>query len=170
MGDIRCDIARTKRELRAHFGIRHRVFVEEQQIFSRSDVDRHDRRSIPLIARHEPTDALVGAVRCYREEGDTWYGGRLAVLKQHRGRTAGAALVKKAEEVVRDRGCRLFLAHVQVKNVPFFRHLDWRPIGDTEMYHGLEHQLMETEWSRREGLFPVEPNRTIGGESVILSG
>lgn len=158
MSDLVCKIARTRREVRAHFGIRRAVFVEEQQIFGQSDVDLHDRHGIPIVAIMRDSDQIVGAVRCYRDEGDIWIGGRLAVVQAHRGRRVGAALVKKAESVVKQRNCRRFLAHVQVQNVPFFKLLGWREVGEPSMYHGLEHQRMETEWSVRE---PPRPNQWV---------
>lgn len=158
MSDLTCKIARSRRELQAHFAIRKAVFVDEQNVFENSDVDLHDRHGIPIVAIDEDTNEIVGAVRCYRDEGDIWIGGRLAVEREHRGRRVGAALVKKAEAVVKQRNCRRFLAHVQVRNVPFFKLLGWRELGDPTMYHGLEHQRMETEWSVRE---PARPSHWV---------
>lgn len=156
MGDFQCKIATTKRELQRHFAIRRTVFVEEQSVFDESDVDTNDRYALPIVARYEPENKIVGAVRCYREEADTWYGGRLAVLDGYRSLRVGSDLVRTAEDAVQDRGCKLFLAHIQVKNVPLFKYLDWVPVGETEQIHGLEHQLMRTTWSERRESYKRE--------------
>ncbi|MFB6344534.1 MAG: MSMEG_0567/Sll0786 family nitrogen starvation N-acetyltransferase [bacterium] len=156
MDQYACKVAVSPRELRAHFRIRHEVFVKEQGVFETSDVDENDRRALPIVAWRTDENRIVGAVRCYRDHSDTWYGGRLAVRQNHRCLTVGANLVRTAERVVLDRGCKVFLAHIQVDNVPFFKYLDWEPIGEREMHHGLEHQMMRTEWSESTEAYPRE--------------
>lgn len=80
-----------------------------------------------------------------RSGGGTWYGGRLAVLKQYRrvSGLTGCHLVKMAEDVVRQRGCTRFLAYVQLQNVRFFQHMGWRSLGEPEEHYGQPHMVME---------------------------
>ncbi len=139
---ILCRIAETEEELNAAYRIRHEIFVREQQLFQPTDRDGFDRQAIHIVAVAD--DEIVGTVRIYEQEKGTWYGGRLAVQKGFRGR-AGALLVKKAVETVRERRAGRFLAYIQLPSVAFFKRNRWKPVGEVTHYHGAPHQLMEAE-------------------------
>lgn len=145
MGQIICKIAETEAERGAHFAIRQAVFVEEQGMFSGSDVDEHDSHAIHIIAVDSLTRQVVGAVRVYEAEPGTWYGGRMAVLKEYRRHAPpiGPLLDRLAERTVSERGCQRFLAYIQMQNVRFFERLGWRKIGEPMPHYGQPHQLME---------------------------
>ncbi len=136
-------IADCEEELDHYFAIRHSVFVIEQGMFTESDRDEHDRNAIHLIAKDSGTGQVIGAVRCYPNGDGSWYGGRLAVIKDHRHGATGIGLVRKAVSLMAKQGCPRFLAHIQMQNVPYFLRLGWQTIGPPEDYHGLPHQLME---------------------------
>ena len=141
-----CHSARTKTELERAFQIRHEVFVLEQKIFQDSDRDRYDPKSIHLVAKME--DEVVGAVRLFPSGSNgngCWYGGRLAVTKEHRASHAGELLVREAVKRARRLNCKTFLAHIQETNVPFFTRLGWKPVGEIEEYMGKPHQLMQAD-------------------------
>jgi putative N-acetyltransferase (TIGR04045 family) len=92
---------------------------------------------------------VVGVVRCYPARNGIWYGGRLAVLREHRTGQVGALLVKKAVELMQARGdVRRFLATIQLQNVGFFRRLGWVRVGRVVQLHGLPHQVMEHRLGR----------------------
>lgn len=162
MGRVICKIAETEAELAGHFAVRRAIFVEEQGLFTESDVDDFDRQAVPLVAINRETGAVVGAVRCYETEAGVWYGGRLAVLKEARHNTeaVGPRLCKLAEKVVVERGCHRFLAYIQLQNVRFFERLGWRQVGDPVLHFGEPHQLMQaslaTQKARRSPQ-PAEP-------------
>jgi putative N-acetyltransferase (TIGR04045 family) len=145
MSNIICKIAETEAERRGHFAVRHTIFVNEQALFNGTDVDDHDEQAVHLVAVDQETGAVVGAVRCYPADEDTWFGGRLAVLKEFRrnGAAIGPGLCKLAEQVVIEHGCRRFLAHIQVQNVRFFERLGWQKVGEPELHYGQPHQLMQ---------------------------
>jgi putative N-acetyltransferase (TIGR04045 family) len=144
-GDYLFKIAESKEELDEYFRLRHAVFVEEQKIFSGTDVDERDRGAIHIIALKGPDGVMVGGVRCYTAGGGTWYGGRLTAASGYRNGRVGSGLVRFAVETVKSRGCREFLAYVQPRNVNFFKRLDWKPVGEPVEYEGITHQLMEAD-------------------------
>jgi putative N-acetyltransferase (TIGR04045 family) len=144
-GDYLFKIAESKEELEEYFRLRHAVFVEEQKIFSGTDVDERDRGAIHIIALKGPDGVMVGGVRCYTTGNDTWYGGRLTAANGYRNGRVGSGLVRFAVETVKSRGCRRFLAYVQPQNVNFFKRLDWKPVGEPVVYEGITHQLMEAD-------------------------
>lgn len=142
--DVR--VATTPEDVEAHFGVRRAVFVEEQRIFERSDRDAWDDVAIHVVASHEGT--VVGAVRLYPlEEPGLWKGDRLAVLHDARRLGAGAPLVRFAVATAGERGGHRMIAQIQERNVAFFRHLGWSPVGVPEEYRSLTHQLMEISLS-----------------------
>ena len=142
MFEIICRPVKNREELLVSFALRKEVFVEEQKLFKRTDRDRHDKHAIHIIALYN--NKIVGTVRVHRDKADIWYGSRLAVLKRFRGK-AGKILIQKAVEVVKENGAKQFMAHIQKRNVPLFKRLKWKPVGQIITYHNELHQLMEAK-------------------------
>jgi len=144
--EIELKVADSPEEIAAYFDIRRQVFVEEQQIFETTDVDVHDAVAIPILAVADGRAA--GAVRCYPKRPNqacVWFGGRLAVHREHRTScNIGALLVRKAVEVMEGRGDVVrFLATIQIQNVRFFKRLGWTCLGKPFMMNARKHQMME---------------------------
>ena len=143
--ELVCHPARTEEEHTLAMRIRKAIFVDEQHIFDHSDQDDFDAESIHLVATH--AGHVIGTVRVYPAptgNGD-WIGGRLAVKKRFRASGAGELLVREAVRTVKKQGCNHFTAHIQEKNVPFFKHLGWQAIGKTENHFGRPHQRMKAD-------------------------
>ena len=141
--------ARTEGEKSQALSIRHAVFVEEQGLFDGSDQDEQDRSAILLVARKN--DRIIGTVRIFSDSSQGsghWVGGRLAVHRDFRVFRVGAGLVREAMRQVKKRGCTVFSAHIQEKNVRFFQKLGWAAVGPMEVYCGHLHQLMLADLSR----------------------
>ena len=145
MPEFEIKIVNNDDELKDYFEIRKEIFVTEQKIFSETDIDEFDEDAIHIAAVEKTTGKMVGAVRCYNPEGNTWIGGRLSAAQGYRNGRVGNNLVRFAVETVKSRGCTKFLAYVQPQNVKFFERLDWKPIGELIMHHGILHQLMEAD-------------------------
>lgn len=143
--DLVCHSARTPEETREAFRIREQVFVREQGLFQSTDLDENDENAIQLVARQN--GRIIGTVRvfCKNAETDHWVGGRLAVHKEFRASSAGASLVREAMKRVRKKGCRTFTAHIQEKNIPFFKKLGWTPISPVETHFHHPHQQMQAD-------------------------
>jgi putative N-acetyltransferase (TIGR04045 family) len=143
--DVMCIEALTAEERAMHHQIRHAVFVDEQAIFTDSDIDEHDAREdvVRVLALRgvEP----VGAVRLYPvdERHRLWKGDRLAVLPDCRTGGAGGPLVRFAVAHAGAHGGRRMVAQIQVANVRFFERLGWSACGGAQDYLGLSHQPME---------------------------
>jgi len=146
-----CRPAASEAELAEYFAIRKATFVDEQGLFDGSDVEPVDAdpRTLHIVAICEPAGEIVGVVRCCPGEDGAWFGGRLTVVAAYRASRllVGRALVRTAEELVRERGVGVFLGHIQLAIVGFFEHLGWRKIGDPGIFAGIPHQLMRPAWS-----------------------
>lgn len=143
---LRTRVAGTSEEIAEHFAIRKEIFVHEQQLFLDTDIDEYDTNAIPIICT--VNGSIAGTVRVYRREGDTWFGGRLAVRKEFRAYMVGPSLVRKAVKTVKEHGCTTFLAHIQPQNVRFFTKLGWSRTGEEVEIKGVVHQVMKADLGR----------------------
>ncbi len=134
-------------ELADHFAIRHRIFVDEQAIFTGSDLDLHDRDTSAVALIGYCDGVAAGTVRLFALDpaDGIWQGDRLAVLTPYRTRGLGAPLVRCAVATAGVLGGRLMSAHIQLANVRFFQRLGWQSCGEREIYAGLIHQPMSIE-------------------------
>jgi putative N-acetyltransferase (TIGR04045 family) len=148
---LTCRLAASSEELRAYYAIRRKFFVDDQGLFEASDVEPidDDPRTLHIIAVCSPPGDVIGVVRCYPRADGVWFGGRLAVLEAYRASRllVGRALVRTAEELVRERGVQVFLGYIQLPTVRFFEHLGWVKVGEPQDYAGRPHQLMRPGWS-----------------------
>ena len=147
MPDYLFKLAKTQPEISAYFDLRHKIFVEEQEIFRENDVDAIDKIAHPIIAVEPDATSLevLGVVRIYEAEPRLWYGGRLGTHPDRRkGWQIGKGLIYKAVTTANTWGCDRFLATVQIQNVRFFQRLHWDSIDETEI-HGITHHLMQAD-------------------------
>jgi putative N-acetyltransferase (TIGR04045 family) len=162
-----CRPAASEAELAEYFAIRKTTFVDEQRLFDGSDVEPVDAdpRTLHVVAICEPGGEIVGVVRCCPAEDGTWFGGRLTVVAAYRASRllVGRALVRTAEELVMERGVRVFLGHIQLPIVGFFEHLGWQKVDEPAIFAGISHQLMRPAWSG-EPMSPRSPHAA-GGEA-----
>ncbi|MGD9570595.1 MAG: MSMEG_0567/Sll0786 family nitrogen starvation N-acetyltransferase [Thermoleophilia bacterium] len=137
--DVR--VARDEADVAAHHAVRRAVFVTEQAIFDDDDRDAWDDAAVKVVA--VAGDRVVGAVRLYPlDEAGLWKGDRLAVLRDARRLRVGAPLVRFAVATAGAQGGTRMIARIQRRNVAFFGHLGWTPLGDVHDFHGRSHQDM----------------------------
>ena len=145
----RCRPAASGRELAVHFAVRRAVFVDEQALFAVQDRDRFDDDAATVHVVGVGDGGIGGVVRLYPlAEPGLWKGDRLAVLPPFRRGLLGAELVRYAVATAGARGGERMVAMIQVPNVGFFVDLGWRPAGDVELYHGVDHRPMDIDLSQ----------------------
>lgn len=155
MSSYRFKLATTSEENTAYFALRHDIFVNEQQIFLKSDVDAIDEIAYPIIATHSKdeseskseykSDKIVGVVRIYETKPGYWYGGRLGTHPDYRkGWQIGKGLIYKAVTTANTWGCHQFLATVQLQNVRFFQRLHWESLEEITVCDR-PHHLMQAD-------------------------
>jgi putative N-acetyltransferase (TIGR04045 family) len=146
--DVSASVAHERWQIEAYYRLRREIFEREQGLFTDSDVDEHDARATPIVASSHIAgmpDEVVGVVRIYPTENDTWYGGRLGVAHTHRRVGAvGGALIAVAVSTAHAHGCRRFLATVQARNVRYFERYAFRALGELSV-RGQPHQLMQAD-------------------------
>jgi predicted GNAT family N-acyltransferase len=116
--------------------IRFTVFVEEQGVPAALEMDEHDAACVHAIAYAEERAIATGRLL---PDGHI---GRMAVLKEWRGRGAGRAILRRLIEAARKRGDREVLLSAQVHALEFYRAEGFAAHGDVYEEAGIPHQAM----------------------------
>lgn len=118
--------------------IRRRVFVQEQGVPRDREVDGLDDEAIHFLL--DPQDP-VGTARV-RDHGEALKVERVAVIPDHRGEGAGAALMDAVETYAKEAGYGAVLLDAQVPVVEFYEGLGYVAEGDTFEDAGIPHLTM----------------------------
>ena len=125
-------------EARAHASpIRFTVFVEEQGVPRDIELDEQDPLSIHAVAFEDQKPVATGRLL---PDGHI---GRMAVLKEWRGRGVGGLLLKRLIERAKERGDNEVALSAQIHAVAFYRAHGFVPEGDEYLEAGIRHQAMK---------------------------
>ena len=116
--------------------IRFEVFVHEQRVPAELEMDAMDEQCLHAVAFQE--NKPVGTGRLLPDG----HIGRMAVLKNHRNKGVGAAMLKRLIEAARSRGDREVALSAQVHAVPFYRAHGFVEEGAEYEEAGIPHQAM----------------------------
>ena len=135
-------ISGNKEELKTAFGIREKVFVDEQNVPANEEYDEFE-----TVARHflAFSDAIpCGTARWRRTESGIKLE-RFAVLCGFRGQKAGSALVQAVLDDVHAQpgtaGRQIYL-HAQLTAMPLYSKFGFRPVGETFLECDIRHYKM----------------------------
>lgn len=131
-------------------GVRHEVFVVEQNVPEELEYDEYDATSLHLLAV-DADGAALGTARLISGaealgktggiEGRVLLG-RLAVVKAARGTGLGVRLVRAVEELGRSHGAREVELHAQVQALGFYERLGYAAEGPVYDDAGIAHRTM----------------------------
>jgi predicted GNAT family N-acyltransferase len=125
--------------------VREKVFIEEQNVPRELEWDEWDERSDHAVA----CDAQGRAIGTARLLPDGRIG-RMAVLKECRGRGTGAALLEALLGRARQRSTARITLHAQAHAAGFYRRFGFSVRGGEFLEAGIPHVEMTLE------LFPVQ--------------
>jgi predicted GNAT family N-acyltransferase len=122
---------------RAHAApIRFTVFVEEQGVPREIELDEMDAQSLHAIAFEDQLPVGTGRLL---PDGHI---GRMAVLRDRRGRGIGGRILVRLVDEARARGQREAVLSAQVHAVPFYRRHGFREEGAEYLDAGIPHRTM----------------------------
>ena len=116
--------------------IRFEVFVREQRVPAEIELDDQDAVSVHAIA-FDGVEA-VGTGRLLPDG----HIGRMAVLREWRGRGIGGLILNELMQAAMRRGDREIALSAQVHAVAFYRAHGFEPVGDIYHEAGIAHQAM----------------------------
>ena len=116
--------------------IRFTVFVDEQRVPADLEMDENDAASLHALAYAD--GRAIGTGRLLPDG----HIGRVAVLKEWRGRGAGKAMLRQLIDAARRRGHREVALSAQVHALEFYRAEGFEPEGAVYEEAGIPHQVM----------------------------
>jgi predicted GNAT family N-acyltransferase len=117
--------------------IRNEVFTREQQIDQDADFDGQDGEAIHVLVTFSGEYAGTGRMLA---DGHI---GRLAVLREYRGRGLGAEAVRALVREARDRGMKRVYLGAQKQAVGFYEKVGFAVYGEPYVEVNIEHVHME---------------------------
>jgi predicted GNAT family N-acyltransferase len=117
--------------------IRFAVFVDEQKVPPEIEMDEHDAQCAHALA-YSGDGRAVGTGRLLPDG----HIGRMAVVKDWRGRGVGAAILMALVEAARRRGDVEVALSAQTHALGFYRRHGFSPEGEVYEEAGIPHQAM----------------------------
>lgn len=141
--------------------IRHRVFVEEQDVPVAEELDGRDAEASHWLARNAQGDAMG----CARLLGNQV--GRMAVLAEYRHRGVGTRLLQAIIEHAVEHGLDNLTLAAQTPAIPFYRRGGFRAEGEEFFDAGMPHYRMTLGLARFKNPRPSPPPPAVSDEDRI---
>ncbi len=127
--------------------IRRNVFVEEQGFHNEFDeIDKHAKH-ILLYDNNFP----VATCRFFEDDAaGNYFIGRLAVIKQYRGKNLGSLLLKCAETEIEKNGGKYAFLHAQIGAVKFYEKNGYMKYGEMDFDESCPHIWMRKIFSEKK--------------------
>lgn len=116
--------------------IRTEVFTEEQGANASEEFDAYDKTAVFALLYDK--DKAVATARLAQTDNGFKIG-RIAVLKQYRGKGLGAVIVRAVCEKAAREGAKTVFVDAQNYAVPFYEKLGFNVIGNQIFDRGLPH-------------------------------
>lgn len=138
----------TAEEREQIFAVRMLVFVEEQAVPPEEELDALDLTATHFLVRTLPVTAhkasgIIGAARLVDKGNGTGKIGRVAVLREHRGKGVGALLMRFIEAHARAQGFTRLILDAQRYAIPFYEKLGYVAEGEIFLHCDIEHRFMQ---------------------------
>jgi predicted GNAT family N-acyltransferase len=117
--------------------VRYEVFVEEQRVPAEIELDEFDPVSVHALAL-DGQGRVLGTGRLLPDG----HIGRMAVLKQARGRGVGSALLRRLIDAARMRGDRQLVLSAQTHAIAFYARFGFIAEGEDYDDAGIPHRTM----------------------------
>lgn len=140
MDTAQVQLVRTAYEMLDALDIRKKVFVDEQGVDLAEEYDGMDRQALHVLAYRD--GKAVGTLRLLRED-TVGKVGRLAVLKEYRGRGVGRELLRWVIRNAPSFGLRKLVLNAQTHAAEFYRKNGFTVCGPEFMEAGIPHVPME---------------------------
>lgn len=119
--------------------IREAVFIIEQGFLNEfDDIDSYAKH---LVLFH--MEIPIATCRFFRKElSEEYFIGRIAVIKEYRGKNIGAYLLKTAEKEVKKLGDKKIFLHAQCKAEKFYKKQSYNSYGEIDFEENCSHIWM----------------------------
>ena len=133
-------VVQTARQRADALSVRIAVFVVEQGIPREEEIDDDDDHAVHCVGYLEGVPVAAGRLVVTGTYGKV---GRMAVLKEHRGKRLGAEVLAALEREGMARGVPLFRLSAQLSARGFYDRAGYVAVGDVYDEIGIPHIAME---------------------------
>lgn len=121
--------------------VRQKVFVDEQGFHNEfDDIDETATHIVMFDGDRMP----IATCRIFWDTAmNTHILGRLAVIKEYRGKNIGSVIVKEAEKYIKKNGGKCIALHAQCRITAFYQNLGFAEFGDIDDDEGCPHIWMK---------------------------
>ena len=121
--------------------VRRTVFIEEQHVPEKLEWDGEDDAAIHVLASDDRANP-IGTARLLMHDG-LGHIGRMAVIKEWRGKRVGSAVLHALLQAAQARGLASLFLNAQTYAVPFYERFGFVREGEEFMDAGIPHYRME---------------------------
>jgi predicted GNAT family N-acyltransferase len=138
----------TMAEMAAALAIRRAVFIEEQGVPESLEIDEHDgdpatvETAIHVLGRVDDWAVATGRLLLAEPDG-LLHIGRVAVLRDARGRGYGTTIMEALHDLARGRGYESVTLAAQMHALGFYERLGYVARGEVFLDAGIEHRWMD---------------------------
>ncbi len=127
-------------ELASCLAVRREVFIEEQAVPEKLEIDGLDPECIQVLITDKEKPVATARLRLTK---DSWAKAeRVAVLKSHRGQGLGHQLMQQLEQEAQKRKLAGVVLGAQVQVIPFYESRGYQAEGPEFMDAGIPHRTM----------------------------
>ena len=149
MAELELRLVATQAELDECMRVRRAVFVEEQGVPPDEEFDEHDgdparaTSTVHVLCRLDGRPVATGRLLLDAPPGENVHIGRVAVLRELRGRGHGVAVMEALQAEARGRGLSGITLAAQTHAIPFYERLGYVARGDVFLDAGIDHRWMD---------------------------
>lgn len=129
--------------------VRRRVFIEEQSVPESIEIDAYDadpatsQPVLHVVAYVDGRCVATGRLLLDAHDGEYPHIGRVAVLREERGKGFGRAVMLALHDAARSRGMPGITLAAQLHAIPFYETLGYVVRGDVFLDANIEHRWMD---------------------------
>jgi len=140
-------LVQTPEERTEVLAIRMNVFVDEQNVPPEEEMDALDDTATHFLVRHKWPDGglpegIIGTARLIDKGNGVGKVGRVAILREFRGKGAGTHLMQCIEETAKAQGYHELILEAQLHAIAFYEKLGYVAEGEVFLDANIEHRLM----------------------------
>lgn len=139
-------------EMQHALTVRRSVFIDEQRVPEEEEIDEYDlpdalgRTAVHVVGWLDGQPIATARLLINVPRGELPHIGRVAVLKEYRGRGFGRDIMEVLQEEALRRGFDGVTLAAQLHAVPFYEHLGYRAHGPIFLDAGIRHREMDLRW------------------------
>ena len=122
--------------------IRQSVFISEQHVNPAIEIDDKEKDCVHLVAYNQQEKAVATA-RLFPLSPSSFKIQRVAVVKELRGKKYGNAIMKKIEEIAKEKHIKKLVLGAQNYAIPFYEKLGYSTEGEEYEEAGILHRHMK---------------------------